>query len=1521
MHGDAKCTPCSGKPVNSIYTSAGDPFNVDSCEWACEEPYYLVGGRCLPPNVTCTVGQYKSGWSCEQCSADKPAAHAHWTTPGIPIDKDNCGWSCDAGYIFSDAANECQLAVRPAISVLVAPNRDLSESGLFTQISFKTSTVPKCGWVKLVLFPDAQINVSVTTKVVNLTSPDFENVGASVIIQAVDDQQSEGTHGGVLTFSVKSCDPEYDALEISPLWLKILDNDCPALSIPSSATFLDACDNRHGYTCTVQCRPGYLPSSPTDLLCSQETSHWNRDAPMCDDCDVGFFKSGQSCFACTNVSCPAGHYRLACQKHRDGSCSPCTNQIPRNARYSGSGIPFDANNCDWSCESGYFFFNQTCMLRSVPTLVVSEPQDVSESIVDKPINLDVRLATPPASNCFVSVYSDVQLNITAGSNFTFSPSSWQKEHTIRVAAYDDSVVEGLHSGVLTLQVSCADEDPNWNLTTRISITIMDNDCRFIPAPSNGRVILCGTTVGEKCIYECNAGFFPSSPVVRTCLQTRMWSNVVPECENCLPGFWKSGSTCTPCSSGPCAQGMYRSACRATEDSQCVPCSTKPPYSRYVSPGRPIFSDACSWKCEVGHYHSKNRCIECSNSSCPPGNYREQCLELGRQVEDSCLQCDSNELPTNGRWIGSTNAYICKWACNSGFTLTSPGFCGPTTTPEILLATDPIPRLKEATPSSPKTVDIRLSEAPTSDVTIDMTTSEQIDISSASQLTFTTSNWNEPKSITVIAIDDRVYEGGDHTGLLSLTPTSLDLRWNTATMSPISLIVEDNDCNPLAAPRNGMIQPDCSNEYGGVCSVKCDAGRDPSQPVVLKCLASTRDWDKPLPECKTCASSYYKQGRDCMPCSSTSCGVGLYRGTCGSEKDSKCELCTNKPVNAFFTSSGQPWNADNCTWNCASGFWKSGVSCIPCSTGNCPTGKYRGPCNAIDDATCFTCNNSLPEGAQYSSFGNSSGYCPFECSVGYHMDETTTSVDNIEEDSSVDLGDAVPVSDEKCVPNVRAGLIVTGIMLDTGEDSFFGKTYENARFSVALTKAPTQDVRVDIDPLSQFASATPSYLVFKAADSGRRDVHDPQIVSLKAKNDGVRESPTHVGVVKLLPSTRDPLYASTQDQLVYVNIVEDECPPLAESNTYFVGTCNNSICELCCRANMEPEPCHMLECLKNSNSESAWVGSAPNCTCKSGFFRNESVCQPCVSAPCPIGQYRGPCQAPSGGQCVNCTSPVPANAHYSTAGRPYNANICSWRCNEGFVYDNTMDICHLSQVPNEYINVNIISSSTSEDPSSAPAEVLISLSAQPSATVSIQILMDVDNREQLIPPSELAFSFDASNWNVPVRVLLHAFDDRIWEGTHSGEITLILSTADNRFQEASRSVVILIMDNDCPPLTRPINGQIIPSPCTVACTVLCLPGYGSTGPINLTCNTQDGTWDNPLPDCRECSVGYFRTSQMCVECSRDKCPLGQYRARCHPNVGASCTDCTNKPRNSHYVGGGDPYNLDSCPWECDENHFF
>ena len=141
----------------------------------------------------------------------------------------------------------------------------------------------------------------------------------------------------------------------------------------------------------------------------------------------------------------------------------------------------------------------------------------------------------------------------------------------------------------------------------------------------------------------------------------------------------------------------------------------------------------------------------------------------------------------------------------------------------------------------------------------------------------------------------------------------------------------------------------------------------------------------------CHGNYWIDGTICSECTTSACGVGFYRGSCGASSDAPCQACTGKPLNAFYVSAGSPDNVDNCLWMCNTGYWIDGTVCSECTTSACGVGSYRGSCGASSDAPCQACTGK-PLNAFYVSAGSPATVdnCNWTCNAGYWIDGTICS---------------------------------------------------------------------------------------------------------------------------------------------------------------------------------------------------------------------------------------------------------------------------------------------------------------------------------------------------------------------------------------------------------------------------------------------------------------------------------------------------------------------------------------------------
>lgn len=88
------------------------------------------------------------------------------------------------------------------------------------------------------------------------------------------------------------------------------------------------------------------------------------------------------------------------------------------------------------------------------------------------------LNTPPVADVFITITPDSQLTVNGSATpitLTFTTATWDGIQTVNVAAADDPVIEGAHSGVITHQVSSGDGEYDGLSVAGVTAGITDND--------------------------------------------------------------------------------------------------------------------------------------------------------------------------------------------------------------------------------------------------------------------------------------------------------------------------------------------------------------------------------------------------------------------------------------------------------------------------------------------------------------------------------------------------------------------------------------------------------------------------------------------------------------------------------------------------------------------------------------------------------------------------------------------------------------------------------------------------------------------------------------------------------------------------------------------------------------------------------------------------------------------------------------------------------------------------------------
>lgn len=91
-----------------------------------------------------------------------------------------------------------------------------------------------------------------------------------------------------------------------------------------------------------------------------------------------------------------------------------------------------------------------------------------------------------------------------------------------------------------------------------------------------------------------------------------------------------------------------------------------------------------------------------------------------------------------------------------------------------------------------TITVALTSQPAANVTVTLTNADGQLTRSPATLTFTSSNWSTPQTVTIGAFDDSIVESNPHTGSLGFTTSSADPLYNGLSIPAISVTITDND---------------------------------------------------------------------------------------------------------------------------------------------------------------------------------------------------------------------------------------------------------------------------------------------------------------------------------------------------------------------------------------------------------------------------------------------------------------------------------------------------------------------------------------------------------------------------------------------------------------------------------------------------------------------------------------------------------------------------------------------------------
>ncbi len=357
---------------------------------------------------------------------------------------------------------------------------DVDEDGPTSDTYTIVLRTPPTDDVQVTVDPDGQTNVGSgagVARIVTFTSGNW-STPQTVTVTAVDDTAAEGPHHSIITHAIASIDPSYNAIVVANVTVNVTDDDSAAVVIAET----------DGGTVVSEAGPG--SDDYTVVLSIAPTANVTISVDPDEQTDVG---AGPG--LAINLTFTAADWDVP----QTVTVTAVDDTAAEGAHTST--ITHTATSSDTN-YNGISIRNVTAAMIDDDTAGVTITQSDGETAVDETgptsDSYTIVLNIPPTANVVVRVDPDNQADVGAGPgvpvDLTFTPANWDAPQTVTVSAVDDQVAEGAQHNS-TIRHTAASADPNYNLITIQDVTVFvtDNDTSGVAITESGG----STAVGEQ----------------------------------------------------------------------------------------------------------------------------------------------------------------------------------------------------------------------------------------------------------------------------------------------------------------------------------------------------------------------------------------------------------------------------------------------------------------------------------------------------------------------------------------------------------------------------------------------------------------------------------------------------------------------------------------------------------------------------------------------------------------------------------------------------------------------------------------------------------------------------------------------------------------------------------------------------------------------------------------------------------------------------------------------------------------
>nr|XP_002731178.1 PREDICTED: low-density lipoprotein receptor-related protein 5-like [Saccoglossus kowalevskii] len=411
------------------------------------------------------------------------------------------------------------------------------------------------------------------------------------------------------------------------------------------------CITLPGYTCTIQCDPGYQISSSDQITCLA-TGQWDTNpsvycvAIQCSELTSPVHSSTVSCpqplygSSCIH-QCDVGYVVLSGNEERicqangtwSGTTLVCQSQPcpplmpPTNGFYTPLSCQSEGGSfndvCQLSCQQGY-------QLEGVSVFISQSCLATGEWSSSNTLPMCQDVAKPVLANCPLDMTVMAARNQQSAIVSWAIPSTTDNSGEVNLTHSVQPPVE-LSNGQHAVTITATDPSGN-SAVCQFTVTVQVIDCGQPLVPLHATLLPCTTHYGSTCTITCNIGYAITGSGQRSCEiypnRQPYWSGTIPRCNIVV------------CPAPHIPPHVVQSACIA-------------PF---------IYNSVCTHRCDIGYDHTS-------------GNQTKICLSngtwSGESMQCTVIRCVTLSYPLFGSIEDAcTNHYgsLCTIRCNTGYNL-------------------------------------------------------------------------------------------------------------------------------------------------------------------------------------------------------------------------------------------------------------------------------------------------------------------------------------------------------------------------------------------------------------------------------------------------------------------------------------------------------------------------------------------------------------------------------------------------------------------------------------------------------------------------------------------------------------------------------------------------------------------------------------------------------------------------------------------------------------------------------------